>query len=108
MAPRLPPDLARVGDDLVAAAERAVARRHARRRLIARLAATSVAAVAALTALVPAALGPANRGGTSASLFVRVEPPGLPVACDLPRGGRLSLPACLAGEPIRLGRPRRW
>lgn len=108
MAPRLPPDLERVGDDLVAAAERALARRHARRRLLARIAATSVAAVAALSALVPAALGPAIRGGASASLLVQVEPPGLPVACDLPRGGRLSLPACAAGEPIRLGRPRRW
>jgi hypothetical protein len=107
MAPRLPPDLARVGDDLVAAAERTLDARRARRRLLARTAATSLAAVAALTALVPAALGPAVRRADT-TLFVQVQAPGLPAACDLPRGGRLTLPACSAGEPIRLGRPRRW
>jgi hypothetical protein len=106
MAPRLPPDLERVGDDLVAAAERSLAARGARRRLIGRTAATSLVALAALTALVPAALGPANRG--DGVIMVEVQPPGLPAACDLPRGARLALPACAAGEPIRLGRPRRW
>jgi hypothetical protein len=108
MAPRLPPDLVRVGDDLVAAAERTLQARRARRRMLARTAATSLAALAALTALVPAALGPATRGANAGLVVVQLEPPGLPAACDQPRGGRLLLPACAAGEPIRLGRPRRW
>jgi hypothetical protein len=110
MPPRLPPDLDRVGDQLVAAAARDVAARRRRRRLIARTASTAVAALIALAALIPAGLNPAVRSGAGLLLAraPAVEPPGLPAACDQPRGGRLSLPACAAGEPIRLGRPRRW
>jgi hypothetical protein len=110
MPPRLPPDLDRVGDQLVAAAERSFAARGRRRRLTARIASTAVAALVALAALIPAGLNPAVRSG-AALLLARapaVEPPGLPAACDQPRGGRVSLPACAAAEPIRLGRPRRW
>jgi hypothetical protein len=110
MAPRLPPDLDRVGDHLVAAAERMLAARRRRHRLIARTASTGVAALLALAALAPAGLGPGLRddGQLLLARAPSVEPPGLPAACDQPRGGRLTLPACAAGEPIRLGRPRRW
>ena len=110
MAPRLPPDLERVGDDLVAAAARELAARRTRRRRLARAATTSAAAIVAFIALAPAALGPAVRR-TSDVLLARAavfEPPGLPALCDPPRGGHISLPACAAGEPIRFGRPRRW
>jgi hypothetical protein len=110
MAPPLPPDLERVGDDLVAAAARALAARGRRRRLLARTASTAIVAVIAAAALVPARLGPAAHNGSDVLLAraASIQPPGLPAACDQPRGGRLSLPACAAGEPIRLGRPRRW
>jgi hypothetical protein len=110
MAARLPPDLERVGDDLVAAAAHALAARRRRHRLLARIASTGVAALIAVAALAPTALDPVARS-TSELLLARAPtftPPGLPAACDQPRGGRLSLPACAAGEPIRLGRPRRW
>jgi hypothetical protein len=110
MPPRLPPDLERVGDDLVAAATRSLAARRTRRRRLARTASTGVAALVSLAALIPAALGPAELN-PSRVLLARatgIEPPGLPVVCDQPRGGRISLAVCAAGEPIRLGRPRRW
>jgi len=107
---RLPPELERVGDDLVAAAARALAARRHRRGVAVRIASTAVAAVLAGAWLVPAALGPAVRG--SEVLLARTtafEAPGLPAACDQPpRGGRVTPPACSAGETIRLGRPRRW
>jgi hypothetical protein len=109
MAMHLPPDLERVGDDLAAAAARALAARRRRRRLLARIASTAGAALVAAAWLVPGALGPAGRA--SDLLLARaptIETPGLPVACDQPRGGRLALPACATGEPIRVGRPRRW
>jgi hypothetical protein len=109
LPPRLPPDLARVGDELVEAAARRVDAQRARRRLAGRIAATGVAALIAVAALAPAALGPAEQATTV--LLARaptVDPPGLPAACDQPRGGRLSLPACASGDAIRVGRPRRW
>jgi hypothetical protein len=34
--------------------------------------------------------------------------PAVPAACDQPTGGRLALPVCAAGDPVPLGRPRRW
>lgn len=110
MAPRLPPDLDHVGDHLVAAAERILAARRRRQRLIARTASTGAAALLALAALAPAHLSPGLRDGDDVLLAraTSFEPPGLPAVCDQPRGGRLTLPACAAGEPIRLGRPRRW
>jgi hypothetical protein len=110
--PRLPPDLARVGDELVEAAARRVAKRDARRRLAGRIAATGVAALIAVAALAPAALGPAEQATTATTVLIAraptVDPPGLPAACDQPRGGRLSLPACASGDAIRVGRARRW
>jgi hypothetical protein len=109
MAPPLPPDLDRVGDDLVAAAALAIDRRGRRRRLIARAAGTGAAAMAALAWLVPATLGPAERSHDMLlARSVSLVEPARPAACDLPRGGRPALPACQAGEPIPLGRPGRW
>jgi hypothetical protein len=110
MPKRLPPDLERVGDDLVAAAARSLAARRTRRRRVARTASTCVAATVALTAFAPAALGPAVPSPTDVLLARAsvIEPTRLPVACDQPGGRRVLLPICAAGEPIRLGRPRRW
>jgi hypothetical protein len=103
--PQLPPDLERVGDELVAAAARAADARRHRRGLAGRLAATAVTAVLAGAGLVPAALGPAER---ASEVLLAGSTPALPAACDQPRGGRVTLPACSAGDPMRIGRPRRW
>jgi hypothetical protein len=84
----LPPDLARLGDDLVDAARRTSRARRARRRRFALAAVTGAVAFAALT---PAALGPAHRELTivtaAAEDFAR---PG----CDHARGARFTLVAC--------------
>jgi hypothetical protein len=112
----LPPDLDRVGDELVGAAARALAARRRRRRLIGRLVATAVAGVLSAAWLVPATLGPAVRSENR--LLARVTPsaassgfdavPGLPAVCDLPPAGRLTLRSCRPDEPIRPGRRGRW
>jgi hypothetical protein len=90
----LPPDLARLGEELAVAARRTAARRNRRRR------ATTAIAIGTLAfaALTPAALGPAQRELT----FAGFAPPG----CDHPRGARFSMPACDA--PRILDRPAAW
>jgi peptidoglycan/LPS O-acetylase OafA/YrhL len=124
MAKRLPPDLQRVGDELVAGVERSLAARRRRRRLFAHSALTGVAALAAAAAFVPSTTGPgAGRSSatpTAGALFA-AHIPAVPAACDLPLGGRLSAPACRASasasggtsatttsDPVPLGRPGRW
>jgi hypothetical protein len=93
----LPPDLARLGNELAVAARRATARRERRRRV-------AVAAVVGATAfapLTPAGLGPAQRELTYA------EASGLPtLRCDQPRGARFTLVACKG--PMILNRPAAW
>jgi hypothetical protein len=103
----LPPDLERVGDDLVAAASRDVATRRHRRGLAARTVGTLVAAVLSGALLLPAALGPSMRNPLLARTDALEAVPAQPTACDLP-GGRVTLPACTPGDPMRIGRPRRW
>jgi hypothetical protein len=57
----LPPDLSRLGDELTAAAARALDERHRQRRLVARICASALAAVLAIAFLTPAALSPGLR-----------------------------------------------
>jgi hypothetical protein len=102
----LPPDLERVGDQLVAAAERDLAARRRRRALTARMAVTAVAAVLAGAVLLPAALGPSTRVPAIARTAF-ADLPAQPAGCDQP-GPAVRLPACMAGDPLRIGRPRRW
>jgi hypothetical protein len=104
---RLPPDLERIGEHLVAGAERAVAARRRRTLLLTRAGATGIAALLAGATLLPGALGPAERPAGGLTL-VGVPSAAVPVACDGPRGRHAAPPACSAGEPIRIGRPRRW
>jgi hypothetical protein len=107
MGQELPPALDRLGEHLVAAADRVVAARRRRTELARRLAATCAAALLALAALLPAELGPAGRAPESfTGLLARAAPP-IRAACDLPPGRRGALPACRAGEPPPLGRPHR-
>ena len=91
----LPPDLARLGDDLARATRHATARRERRRR-IAYAAAVGAAAFVALT---PAALDPAQRELTFASAAPNYAEPG----CDHPRGARFTMAACEG--PMVLHRP---
>ena len=91
----LPPDLARLGDELALAARRASARRERRRR-IALVAAIGAAAFVAFT---PAALEPAQRELTFADSFA-------PRACDQRRGTTFTLSACEG--PMILHRPAAW
>ena len=93
----LPPDLARLGDELAVAARRTTARRERRRRV----ALAAVIGAAAFAALTPAALDPAQRELTFA------EVSGLPaLRCDQPRGARFTLVAC--NGPMILNRPAAW
>jgi hypothetical protein len=92
----LPPDLARLGDDLARAAGRANARRERRRRI----AAAAVTGAAAFVAFTPGALDPAQRTITLADATPRyAADPG----CDHPRGARFTMVACEG--PMVLHRP---
>jgi hypothetical protein len=82
----LPPDLVRLGDDLVAAARRATRARRAQRRRFAVAALTGALAFAALT---PAALDPAHR-----NLRLLARDSYQRTGCDLARGARLTLVDC--------------
>jgi hypothetical protein len=97
----LPPDLARLGDDLVAAATRTTARRQRRRRV-----ATAVAGGAlAFAALTPAALGPAQREITFTEVAsVNTATPG----CDHPRGARFTMLASCRGATVVHRHPKPW
>jgi hypothetical protein len=105
MAPPLPPDLDRVGDHLVAAAERAAAVRRHRIERAGRAVGTVLAVILASAALMPGALAPGDhRVADAGRLLART--PALPVACDQPRPA--TVPACDASDPVVLGRPHRW
>jgi hypothetical protein len=93
----LPPDLARIGDELAVAARRATARRERRRRV----AVAAVVGAAAFAALTPAALGPAERQVTFAEASGGPSP-----RCDQPRGARFTLVACKG--PMILNRRAAW
>jgi hypothetical protein len=90
----LPPDLARLGDELARAAGRNAARRERRRRI----ATAAVAGAAAFVAFTPAALDPAQRTLTFASTVRYAEP-----GCDHPRGAQFTMAACEG--PMVLHRP---
>jgi hypothetical protein len=82
----LPPDLARLGDDLIAAARRTTHTRRARRR---RLALAAVTGAMAFLALTPAALDPSHRNLALVAADSYERP-----RCDRPRAARSPLVAC--------------
>jgi hypothetical protein len=57
----LPPDLSRLGDELTAAAGRALDARRRRQRLLARTCASLLAGILAIAVLAPAALSPGSQ-----------------------------------------------
>jgi hypothetical protein len=66
----MPPDLSRLGDELTAAASRAVAERRSRRRRLARALTSTAAGLLCLVVLAPAALSP---DGQRASLLTATD-----------------------------------
>jgi hypothetical protein len=91
----LPPDLARLGNELVDAARRTTRNRRARRR---RLSLAAVCGALAFAALTPAALTPADRELMIAAAE-RFPPPG----CNLARAADATLVDCEG--PMVLYRP---
>jgi hypothetical protein len=83
----LPPDLARLGDQLAAATARAGARARRKARM-ARLGVTAAVAAMAVAVLAPGALHPGDSARqlamASASVIYR------PAACDQPRGATFA------------------
>jgi hypothetical protein len=82
----LPPELDRLGDDLVTAARRNTARRADRRRF----AIAVLAGALAFAALTPTALDPAQRELTLVAAADSYARPG----CDHARGARFTMVAC--------------
>ena len=104
----LPPDLARIGDELAAATVRALDRRRRRQELLRRAAVTAAAAALALAALAPSALGPAVRAPDDLEQLMTsssAAQASVPVACDHPRGTRFGMPACGTAAPGDGGPP---
>jgi hypothetical protein len=85
----LPPDLARLGDQLAAATSRAGARTR-RNAALGRLGVTGAVAALALAVFAPGALGPADDAGTFA--FASAAVTYRPTACDQPRGATFAAP----------------
>jgi hypothetical protein len=83
----LPPDLARLGDQLAVATTRAGARVRRRKRM-ARLGVTGAAAALALGVFAPGALHPSDGARTLAIAAASVS--FKPTACDQPRGGTFA------------------
>jgi hypothetical protein len=88
----LPEDLSRLGDELTAAASRALYERRRRRRLLARGSASALSGVLVFAALAPAALspGPQSPFAEEAMSAVLVRPPDRPpvlVAREVPEPG---------------------
>ena len=91
----LPPDLSRIGDELVAAAARSLRAR--RRRVLAwRLAATALAAALTFAMVGPGRLGtPGAERGAAPILASTAGSTVSSAGCDQPRGARFGLPrAC--------------
>jgi len=83
----LPPDLARLGDQLAVATTRAGARARRRKRM-ARLGLTGAAAALAIGVFAPGALHPSDSARTLALAAASVS--FKPTACDQPRGGTFA------------------
>jgi hypothetical protein len=94
----LPEDLSRLGDELTAAAVRALEERRRRRRLLARGCACAVSGLLTLAVLAPAALTPGHADGMFASdasntLLVRLpDRPPVPAARGSDDGVLVRLP----------------
>jgi hypothetical protein len=108
MHDHLPPDLARLGDQLAAATARAGARQQRRKKLLARLGATGAAAALALGVFAPGILHPSDGARTLA--LAAASASFKPTACDQPRGATFAAarpcaaPGTTDATPDRLAR----
>jgi hypothetical protein len=95
----LPPDLSRLGDELTAAAGRALDERRRRRRLLARICASALSGILAIAVLAPSALSPglqlASPFAQEATGTVLARPPDrrpVQVASEAPENVLVRLP----------------
>jgi hypothetical protein len=91
----LPPDLSRLGDELTAAAGRALDERRRRRRLRARICASALSGILAIAVLAPAALSPGPPLAQEAAATVLSRPPDrrpVEVAREAPENVLVRLP----------------
>jgi hypothetical protein len=97
----LPPDLARVGDELAAAAARSLRDRRRRAVVAARWGLTAAGALLVAAVLAASALAPGRHAAPAATLpaFAALDSAGLHVNCDQPRGANAGLPACVRAAP---------
>ena len=109
MSGPLPPDLSKLGDQLARATERHTTARRRRADLLARLAATGVAAALALAVLWPGALGSADRTDDLLR-FATTGVSYVPTACDRPRGATFAAarPCATPGSTDVLELDRRY
>ena len=84
----LPPDLARLGDQLASATARAGARSRRRKRLWTRVGATGAAAALALGVFAPGLLHPSD--GARSLALAAATASFKPTACDQPRGATFA------------------
>jgi hypothetical protein len=108
--PGLPPDLSRLGDQLVAATERRIATRRRRAELFGKLATTGVAGALLFAALTPGTLDSADRG---AELLRLAAAPAVatvtPSMCDQPRRATFaSSGPCNVSSLVMLRRAYAW
>src|SRR5688572_7730784 len=89
MSSQLPPELSKLGDQLARATQRHATARRRRADVLARLAATGVAAAVALAVLWPGALGSADRTDDLLR-FATTGAAYVPTACDQPRGATFA------------------
>jgi hypothetical protein len=95
MSHGLPPDLAKLGDELTTAAQRSLAERRHRAELRRRLAVTGIVGALIFAALVPAALRSGHQAAPELTSVAR--------SCDPPRSDKFPHTGC--GEPMVLHRP---
>jgi len=108
MSAPLPPDLSRLGDQLLTAAQRRIASRRRRAELLARLASAGIAGALLFAMLTPGPLGPADRGEGPAFASA---PAAAQVAadCDQPRlATYVSSSPCAGSSLVVLRRAHAW
>jgi Fe2+ transport system protein FeoA len=100
----MPPDLDRLGEQLVGAAGHTLDKRRRRSELRRRMATAGIIGGIAFAVLTPAPLGPAVRTLSGATLASTTERPW----CDLPRGTGFRLERCAPAAAAVPHRPYAW
>lgn len=107
----LPPELSRLGDEIVAAAETRLRARRRRTELLTRLATAGVVGGLLFAVLTPGPLGPADRAGLLrlAPAAPAAAPGQLTAMCDQPRRATfVSSGPCAGTSVVVLRRAHAW